>query len=135
MAILQTFFLYNKIQIKINIKCNKLGDNKKMKTKNILEAIDHYDVYSKNQKKILKTLVAVSLDSIACISVNSISEATKIAPNSIYIALRKLENDGCIKREREKGKTTNVYKVSLDKIKEIKSIYERKKTGLSQLNK
>ena len=104
-----------------------------MKTNTILNAIDNYDIYSKNQKKILKTLIATSLDNLACISVNSISEATKIAPNSIYVALRKLENTRCISREREKGQSANIYRINPDKIKEIINIYERKTKGLSQI--
>lgn len=104
-----------------------------MKTNIILEAIDNYDIYSKNQRKILKTLVAVSLDNLACISVNAISEATNIASNSIYVALRKLENNKCIDRERGSGQKTNIYRINPEKIKEIVTIYDKKKKGLNQI--
>jgi|Laugresbdmm110sn_2_1035109.scaffolds.fasta_scaffold243233_1 predicted transcriptional regulator len=106
-----------------------------MKTNIILEAIDNYDMYSNNQKKVLKTLVAVSVDSIAYISVNAIAESIKLAPNSTYVVLRCLENDGCITRDRKQGQKTNAYKISTDKVDHFVRIYQQKKKGLNQINK
>ena len=99
----------------------------------IIKAIDDYDMYSNNQKKVLKTLVAVSLDNLACVSVSSISEATKIAANSIYVTLRKLENNKCITRERPSGQKTNAYRINMDKINEILNIYKKKTQGLNKI--
>ena len=106
-----------------------------MKTNVALEAIDHYDMYSNNQKKVLKTLIAVSVDNVAYISVNAIAESIKLAPNSTYVVLRMLENDGCIIRERKQGQKTNAYKINIDKVEHFVKIYQQKKKGLNQINK
>jgi len=106
-----------------------------MKTNIILEAIDHYDMYSNNQKKVLKTLIAVSVDNVAYISVNAIAESIKLAPNSTYVVLRALENDKCIIRDKKQGQKTNAYKINIAKVEHFVKIYQQKKKGLNQVSK
>jgi transposase len=91
----------------------------------LLEAITNYDLYSSSYKKVLITLITVSIDNVAALSVKSIHKATHIAQNTIYIILRALENDGIITRRSKIG-TRNAYKINQTKLDEILEIYQRK---------
>ena len=102
-----------------------------MEKEMIRKAIDDYDLYTQKQKKVLNTLVAISVDKIAHVSVKSISDAINLAQNSTYVVLRSLEDDGCITRERSKGQKSNAYKLNEAKLDQLVKISHQKKIGFS----
>ena len=101
----------------------------------ILAAINDYDLYTQRQKKVLSTLVSVAVDKVAHVSVASISKAIGLAPNSAYVVLRSLEDDGCIARERSKGQKSNAYKLNEIKLDQLVKIYYQKQTGFEESKK
>lgn len=101
----------------------------------IQEAVNDYDLYTQRQKKVLNTLINVSVDKVAHISVGSISNSINLAPNSTYVVLRSLENEGCITRERSKGQKSNAYKINETKLDQLIKIYHQKQIGLKENKK
>ena len=101
----------------------------------ISTAIMDYDLYTSNQKRVLDTLVAVSVDEVAHVSVSSISKAINLAPNTAYVVLRSLENEGFIVRERTQGQKSNAYKLNEAKLDQLVKIYNLKQSALNKNKK
>lgn len=101
----------------------------------IRTAINDYDLYTQKQKRVLDTLVAVSVDGVAHVSVQSISQAINLAQNSTYVVLRSLENESCITRERNKGQKSNAYKLNEVKLDQLVKIYHQKQSAFSENKK
>lgn len=101
----------------------------------VLTAINDYDLYTQRQKKILSTLVSVSVDGVAHISVPSISKVTGLAQNSTYVILRTLEEEGCIVRERNKGQKSNAYKLNETKLNQLVRIHHQKQATMNEVKK
>jgi len=99
-----------------------------------IEAIKNYDLFSDQQKRVLVTLVSVSLDNVSYISALTISKTIKLATNSVYIILRRLEETGYITRQRDKHQKSNSYLLNSSKIETLVKIYKEKKSGLSKLS-
>ncbi len=91
-----------------------------MNDKNLLiEAIDHYEAYSPSYRKILKTLVELSIDDIVNISVLQLSKLTLLSRETIYQAFNVMEQDNLIEVVKQaKGKISFIAlkAITLNKI-------------------
>ncbi len=84
----------------------------------LFNAIDNYDLYSKSQRDVLKTLIAVSIDDIASVHKNFLIEKLNLCKTTIYTILTSLENENLIIRKRLKN-------TRFDSIKSIELHYKR----------
>lgn len=89
----------------------------------LLEAIDHYDLYSMNKRNILKIIVNASIEGIARISGKRISELSNKSLGNVFLTLRNLEKDGFIKRVKNPGEQYFSYTLNSDKIKFLTKLY------------
>lgn len=64
----------------------------------VLNAINNYDLYTNTEKIVLKTLIDISVDNIAVISVKKLTLLSQVSRPMVYKALSTLEKDGVIER-------------------------------------
>lgn len=69
----------------------------------MIEAINNYSQYSPSQKQVLITLLNISVNNEAKLTVNDINQATGITRATILTALSVLNKDGVIVIQRTKG--------------------------------
>jgi DNA-binding transcriptional regulator GbsR (MarR family) len=94
----------------------------------IIEAINSYDIYSSNQREVMKILVQTSVDNLSSVTADYISDVTNISKPSIYQYLRKLEQDDVVKRTREKGGQKNSFIINQEKLNFIIKLHNNKKS-------
>jgi len=103
-----------------------------MKNKGIvLEAIDNYSLFNKNQKNILKALVNLSIDGEVITSIADLSQITNLVRATISSALSFLEKNEIIEVIRSRGIVFTGCKINQQKLNEIIIRYQTKKSLLT----
>lgn len=95
---------------------------------NLIHAIEDYDVYSLNQRKILVLLVNVSVNQLASVSIDYIVKTVGISKPNVYQNITKLAKDKTIIRIRQKGTKVDAYELCKEKLDYILQIYQNKQT-------
>jgi len=93
----------------------------------LIHAIEDYDVYSLNQRKILALLVNVSVKQLASVSIDYITKTVRISKPNVYQNITKLIKDKTIIRIRQKGTKVDSYELCKEKLDYILQIYQNKK--------
>jgi len=102
----------------------------------ILEAIEHYDVYSLPGRAILKTLVAAADDTgTAYLSMKSLADLSKVSKQGVYNCMRFLERDHFIERSKNSTHRINIFKLDLKKVEDIVNYYSNLQNTRSILKK
>ena len=97
-------------------------DNKQ----NLIHAIENYDIYSLNQRKILALLVNVSINHLASVSIDYIAKTVSVSKPNVYQNIKKLEKDETIVRIRQAGTKVDSYKLYKEKLDYILQVYKNK---------
>lgn len=92
-------------------------------------AIDNYFLLNKTQRKVLKSLVKVSIDNISIISIKELNKMTGVTNTPISNALSKLKAEGIIEDIQKRGKVFTGCKIKQSKISEIINIYSKKQNN------
>lgn len=98
----------------------------------ILEAIDNYSLFNKNQKNILKALINLSVDGEVIASIADLLKITKSARATISTALSFLEKNEIIEIVRSRGVVFTGCKIKQPKLSEIIIRYQTKKSLLEE---
>jgi len=101
----------------------------------LLEAIDHYDVYSLTQRETLKALVNISIDSVVTVSPTALGKLTKIRRGIIYHNLKIFEKDKFIAKVTKTTKRATVFKLSGSKLDYLVKLYENKRNYFDNTSK
>lgn len=92
----------------------------------IIKAVSDYDVYSNNQREILKLLVKTAVNGLSAISIEYISNTTNISSANVYTNLSKLRKDGVIEKIRSPGSRLDSYQLNQEKLDYIVQLYQNK---------
>ncbi len=92
----------------------------------LLKAIDNYSIYSDTKRDVLKQLVRIEVHGTACISGKELSERIQKSKGGVFVALRTLERDGFIKKERKSGQLYSVYKLDQESLRLLIQTYLNK---------
>ena len=93
----------------------------------LIHAIESYDIYSPNQRKILILLVNTSVNELSSISIDYISKTTNVSKPNVYQNIKKLEKDEIITRIRQVGAKLDSYQLNKEKLDYIIQVYQNKK--------
>lgn len=104
-----------------------------MKDKELLmRAIDNYDLYTPSVALILKTLIELSVDDIAVVSILRLSKLTKVSRPIIYKAIQTFEESGIIERVRKPQHKTSCFYIKPNKLMYIIENYKRQENILNK---
>lgn len=88
-----------------------------------IKAIESDSSFADSEKKVLIELVKIAVQHIAIVSTQELIEYTNCSRTSVYMALKKLQNEGVITKLHNK---LNSYQIQKDKIDFLVSIYNNK---------
>ena len=97
-------------------------ENKKL----LLEAIDNYSLFNKNQKKVLQALLNLSIDGEVIASIKDLLDITKLTRATISSALSFLEAQEFIEIPSLRGVVFTSCKIKQSKLTEIVTSYQTK---------
>lgn len=92
----------------------------------LMRAIDDYGIYTVAQRTVLKTLVGLSVGDIANVSCAYLMEVANLTRASIYLNLKKFQNDGFITRVKKTGSKQDIYKLEFKNLNTILQLYQNK---------
>jgi len=92
----------------------------------LLRAIEDYEPYTMPQRAMLKILVGLSVEDIANVSCAYMMKNTSLSRPSIYLNLKKFQNDGFITRIRKTGSKQDSYQLNLENLGAILQLYQNK---------
>ena len=75
----------------------------------------------------LRILVGLSVEDVANVSCAYMMKNTSLSRPSVYLNLKKFENEGFIARIKNTGSKQNSYKLNLEKLDYIVQLYQNKK--------
>jgi len=88
------------------------------------EAINNYSQFSPNQRKVLITLLSVSVNNQAQITINDINQLTGVTRATISTALSLFNENGFIQMQKTKGNRFTGCALNQDKFNEIVLHYQ-----------
>ena len=99
-----------------------------MKNKELLlEAIDNYNLYTRGQRALLKTLININIDNIATANVSELSELSGMTKPLIYNSLGFLEREEIIEKIKGPNRGIAMFKLKPAKLEEIERIFLKKR--------
>ena len=102
-----------------------------MKDKELLmKAIDNYDLYTPHERKVLKTLLLISIDDVAITSILKLSKLSKVSRPVVYKALAAFIKHELIEEIKDARNILNAFKLKRDKLEEIQKHYEAQRINL-----
>lgn len=102
-------------------------DNKEL----LSEAIKDYEKYNNSQKKLLITLVNITIDGVITTSVLSLSKLIGFTRAMVYNSLAALEEDGSVKKINIKQARVSTFELNYVKLKYIVELYLKKQEFLN----
>jgi Fe2+ or Zn2+ uptake regulation protein len=93
----------------------------------LLRAIDDFEPYTKSQRSMLRILVGLSVEDVANVSCAYMMKNAGLSRPSIYLNLKKFENEGFITRIKNTGSKQDSYKLNLEELDYILQLYQNKK--------
>lgn len=106
-------------------------DNKDL----LMEAIDHYELYTPSERAVLKTLVKLCVDDIAIITVLNLSEISHVSRPIVYNALKSMEEDRVIERTKRYKGRLSCFTVKQNKLNDIIKHHNLRKNILHEMKK
>jgi predicted transcriptional regulator len=91
----------------------------------LLEAIEHYSVFTKTQRKILKSLTEIEIDGKAIVDVNTLAKVVKTSATAVYNAIKLFEKDNILQVLPSANKKMNSFLIKRARLEEIKEISTR----------
>ena len=88
----------------------------------LLEAIEHYSVFTKTQRKMLKFLVQIETDSKSVIDVRTLAKAANTSATAVYKAIKLFEKDGILQVVTSSNNKMNNFLLKKARLEEIKEI-------------
>lgn len=102
-----------------------------MKDKELLiKAIDSYDLYTPHERKVLKTLLLISIEDVAITSILKLSKLSKVSRPVVYKALAAFKKHELIEEIKDARNILNAFKLKRNKLEEIQKHYEVQKINL-----
>jgi DNA-damage-inducible protein D len=102
-----------------------------MKDKELLmKAIDNYDLYTPHERKVLKTLLLISIDDVAITSILKLSKLSKVSRPVVYKALAAFIKHELIEEIKDARNILNAFKLKRNKLEEIQKHYEVQRINL-----
>ncbi|HJK89060.1 MAG: hypothetical protein LF888_06700 (plasmid) [Candidatus Megaira endosymbiont of Mesostigma viride] len=99
-----------------------------MKDKELLiEAISAYEAFTPSHRKVLKTLLLISVDDVAIVSILKLSKLSKVSRPVIYKALETFIKHELIEEVKDSRNVFNTFKLKRNKFEEIQKHYEAQK--------
>ena len=96
-----------------------------MKDKELLmKAIDSYDLYTPHERKVLKTLLLISIDDVAITSILKLSKLSKVSRPVVYKATATFIKHELIENIKDERKVLNLFKLKRNKFEKIQKHYE-----------
>ncbi len=95
---------------------------KDLEKKELIDSIEQYDLYTKNQRAILKHLILLSINSRVKISVLSLSKCCKLTQKTIYQAIQLFVKEKIIKIDKTINNKLNSFLLLKEKLDEIQQI-------------
>ena len=96
----------------------------------LLEAIEHYDVFTKKQRQVLKVLANIEIDSISTVSAVSLAKMADVSPGAVYKAVHLFKEEGYLKNIDNTARKIYRFKINMNKLEEVIEIYRSKKNYL-----
>jgi transposase len=96
----------------------------------LLEAIEHYDVFTKKQRQVLKVLANIEIDSIATVSAVSLAKMAGVSAGAIYKVVKLFKEEGYLKNIDDTARKIYRFKINKNKLEEVNEIYKSKKNYL-----
>lgn len=93
----------------------------------LLEVLDHYGSISPGAITILKILVQVAVDDVAIIKITELTRLSKLAQNTVYTNLAKLEKEKFLERISKKGSKLGAYKIKPLRFEDLIQRYKLQK--------
>ena len=85
----------------------------------LLDAINNYDLYNNTEKSVLKTLIDISINNVAIVSVKKLTVLSKVSIPMVYKALATLEKDMVVKRVIHGTSKKSSFTINENKLYEI----------------
>lgn len=102
-----------------------------MKDKELLmEAIDNYDLYTPHERKVLKTLLLISIDDVAITSILKLSKLSRVSRPVVYKALAVFKKHELLEEIKDERNISNAFKLKKNKLEEIQRHYEIQKISI-----
>jgi|GEM_PF-2575126 Fe2+ or Zn2+ uptake regulation protein len=102
----------------------------------ILKAIEYYDVYTPQGRSVLKTIIAAAgEDYSAKLTINSLSELSKVSRQGIYNCMRYIEKDKFLETKKTSGRKITVFELNPSKLNEVLEYYNTLKATKNSLEK
>ena len=93
----------------------------------LIEAIENYDIFTPHERKVLTTLLAISVEGVAVIDIVKLSKLSKVSRPVVYKALAAATRHGLIEKIEHERKVLNIFKLKMNKLEEIQKHYESQK--------
>ena len=93
--------------------------------KELLDAIEHYSVFTKTQRKVLKSLAEIEIDGKAIIDVNTLAKIVNTSSTAVYNAIKLFEKDNILQIIPSANKRINSFLIKENRLQEIKEIAEK----------
>ena len=90
----------------------------------LLEAINHYAVYSPSEKTILKLFVKIAVDDIIISKVVDLCKLTNLRKSIVYKSLSNLEKTNTIIRLNGSNKRIKTFQINKNQLNYILEIYQ-----------
>lgn len=91
----------------------------------LLEAIEHYSVFTKNQRKILKFLVQIETGGKAIVDVNTLAKMFDISTTAVYNAIKFFEKDNVLQVIPSSNNKINSFLLKQARLDEIYTFFEK----------
>ena len=91
----------------------------------LLEAIEHYSVYTKNRRKILKFLVQIETEGKAMADVNTLAKMFNISTTAGYHAIKFFEKDNMLQVIPSANNKINNFLLKRPRLNEIQNFFEK----------
>lgn len=90
-------------------------DNKAL----LIDAINNYDLLTPNERKVLITLIKISVDDIAIINIKKLSEVSKVSRPVIYKALSTYNHYNLLERGDSTRNCMNTFVLKKNNLQNI----------------
>jgi len=90
----------------------------------LFDAINNYDLYTNTEKVVLKTLINISIDNVAIISVKKLTVLSNVSRPMVYKALATLERDVVVERTIYGTSKKSSFTIKQNKLYEIIKHYK-----------
>jgi len=92
----------------------------------LFEAIDHYSLFTKSQKKLLKVLIEIAVNDLVISSITDLKKLTQATRITLSTGLDLLESEGMIQISKSNGVKFSSCKLQQPKINDIVVHFQKK---------